>query len=78
MSGLNFNKGMMSSSRLAKPKSLVARLPIPNMDKEKAKQFQIMSTLNLSDRSPLITKEVNNNFARMPTIFAKNKGSEQQ
>lgn len=45
------------------------------MDPIKAKQFRIFSTHNLSERSPLIQQEntKNNMYARMPTIFAKNK-----
>ena len=46
------------------------------MDPAKAKQFKIFSTYNLSERSPLIKQEENskhNMYARMPTIFAKNK-----
>ena len=45
------------------------------MDAQKAKQFNIKSTLNLSERSPLLKQadKTNNMYARMPTIFAKNK-----
>ena len=48
-------------------------MPIPAMDPAKARQFNINSTLNLSERSPLIQDEQPNMYARMPTIFAKNK-----
>ena len=69
MSGLASSPN--ASKKLLKPKSLIARLPIPAMDKEQAKQFNIRSTLNLSERSPLIQQEQKNNqYARMPTIFA--------
>ena len=66
--GQNKSKGMLS-----KPRSLIARMPIPSMDKEKAKQFKVHSTINLSERSPLIKQEKPNMYARMPTIFAKQK-----
>ena len=49
------------------------------MDPVKARQFRINSTLNLSERSPLIQpdgSEKKGQFARMPTIFAKNKGED--
>ena len=46
------------------------------MDPAKARQFRIFSTLNLSERSPLIQQDGENKknmYARMPTIFAKTK-----
>ena len=78
MSGLGGtpSKDLPPQKRLIKPKSLVARIPIPAMDPSKAKQFRIFSTYNLSERSPLVKQEAHskhNIYARMPTIFAKNK-----
>ncbi len=69
MSGLN--KPVKTSKHT---RSLISRIQIPHMDKEKAKQFNIKSTLNLSERSPLIQPEKPNMYARMPTIFALNRG----
>ena len=51
-------------------------MPIPSMDKEKAKQFNVHSSIILSERSPLIKQEKPNMYARMPTIFAKQKDSD--
>ena len=80
MSGLGGtpSKVLPPQKRLIKPKSLVARIPIPAMDPTKAKQFRILSTYNLSERSPLVkhpdaAQSKQNMYARMPTIFAKNK-----
>lgn len=54
----------------------MARLPIPAMDKQKASQFRILSTTQVSERSPLIEPEKPNMYARMPPIFTKKRDIE--
>ena len=56
MSGLagTPSKAIIPTKKLTQAKSLVARIPIPAMDPIKARQFRINSTLNLSERSPLL------------------------
>ena len=54
--GMHTHQGGIKSPGRS-PKSLVARIQIPVMDKEKQKQFHIASTLNLSEQSPLIPQE---------------------
>ena len=52
LSGLSHHNS--SAAKLTKPKSLVARLPVPYTDRKKATHFKISSTMNLSELSPLI------------------------
>ena len=68
----NLEKDGKQKGQNRSPRSLVVRIQIPVMDKEKQKLFHIASTLNLSEQSPLIPAEKPNMYARMPTIFANN------